>query len=171
MYAQVMTADAGFVTVFQAAHHNAEQDATAVKNLLIQRGFNGEVIDSGSSDLPAGTFAVRVPAPESDEAQRLIAEARPEESWRVDTSHELDMVAVAVTHGSSGEMQALAIQAVLDANGINSVLVGASTLPNLSFQVRVAAADLSKAQAAIAEAEAAGGAAADEAARNSEPVE
>jgi hypothetical protein len=166
-----MNADPGFVTVFRAAHHNAEQDATAIKNLLVQRGLNAEVLDSGSSTLPAGTFAVRVAASDSSEAQQLIAEARPDESWRVDPSHELDTLAVAVTHGSSGEMQALAIQGVLDANGINSVLVGATTLPNLSFQVRVAAADLEKAQAAIAEAEAAGSAAADEAARNSEPAD
>jgi hypothetical protein len=65
-------------------------------------------------------------------------------------------------------MEALAIQSILDANGISAVLVGASTLPVFSFSVKVARDDFERAQAALAEARAAGPAAAAEAAQESE---
>jgi len=98
----------------------------------------------------------------------LVAQVDQDDPGRVDPSHELDMVTIAEVQGLTGEMEAMGIQSILDANGISAVLVGSSTLPNLSFAVQVPQADLERAQAALAEAQAAGPAAAAEGARESE---
>jgi hypothetical protein len=50
------------------------------------------------------------------------------------------------------------------------VVVGTSTLPNLGFEIQVAAADEQRARQAIEEARAAGPAAAAEAERETEPA-
>ncbi len=50
------------------------------------------------------------------------------------------------------EMEAREIQAVLEASGIPSMLVGDPVLPNLGFAVRVAAERAEEARAVIAEA-------------------
>jgi hypothetical protein len=39
--------------------------------------------------------------------------------------------------GSTGEVEALSIRAVLDASHIPSVLIGSPTMPNLAFRVMV----------------------------------
>ena len=72
------------------------------------------------------------------------------------------------TMGGTGEMEALAIKGLLDANGISNFVVGNSTLPNLSFFVRVPASEAERAEAVIAEAQAAGPAAALEGSLESE---
>jgi len=86
----------------------------------------------------------------------------------VDPSPELDAVTIMELQGVSGEVEALALKSILDANNVPSVLVGTSTLPNLSFQIQVPASEVDRARAAIAEAQAAGPAAAVEAERESE---
>src|SRR6478672_9947514 len=86
----------------------------------------------------------------------------------VDPSPELDAVTIMELQGVTGEVEALALKSILDANNIPSVLVGTSTLPNLSFQIQVPATEVDRARAAIAEAQAAGPAAAVEAERESE---
>ena len=65
-------------------------------------------------------------------------------------------------------MEATGIKNVLESNGIASVLVGDSVLPNLAFDVRVARDQVERARQLIAEAETVGRAAADEAELESE---
>src|SRR3954451_4363569 len=86
----------------------------------------------------------------------------------VDPSPELDVVTIMELQGVSGEVEALSLKSILDASNIPSVLVGTSTLPNLSFQIQVPATEVDRARAAIAEAQAAGPAAAVEAEREGE---
>jgi hypothetical protein len=90
------------------------------------------------------------------------------ESDSLDVSHELDMVTLFNSSNHDAEMEAMAIHGILQASGIPSVLVGASTLPILSFEVQVPKEDLEEAQRVIAEAQAAGPAAAAEAEAASE---
>jgi len=90
------------------------------------------------------------------------------EAQSLDTSHELDTVALFSSSNHDAEMEAMAIHSILQANGIPSVMVGASTIPVLAFEVRVPRADLEQAQAVLAEAQAAGPAAAAEAEAASE---
>jgi hypothetical protein len=70
--------------------------------------------------------------------------------------------------GSVEEMEAFAIKGLLEANGIEAIMVNPGTLPNLSAQVLVAEELAAEAQRIIAEARAAGPAAAEEAERASE---
>jgi hypothetical protein len=152
------------VTVYRSADMNAEQDATAVRNLLIKNGLNAQLASDDTPGVVDGTWEVRVPQFEVPQAEALVSQVDQDDPGRVDPSHELDMVTVAELQGTTGEMEALAIQSILDASGISAVLVGSSTMPNLSFVVQVAQDDLERAQAVLAEARAAGPAAAAEAA-------
>lgn len=79
-----------------------------------------------------------------------------DEIEQVDASHDLDLVTVAKTDGASAELQALAIKSILDANGIEALVNGSSTLPNLGYEVRVPREHEVQARQAIAEAEKAG---------------
>jgi hypothetical protein len=163
-----MNGDTELVTVYRSADMNAELDSDAVRNLLIRNGLTPVVLDDSQPGVPDGAFEVRVPLSQAKRAEELVEQVDQDDPGRVDPSHELDMVTVAETSGTTGEMESFAIQGILDANGISAVIVGATTLPNLSFQVQVARTDVPAAEAAIAEARSAGPAAAAEAERESE---
>ena len=166
-YAQNMTAD--LVTVYRSADSDAQQDAAAVKNLLIQSGLGAVLCDDNTPGVEPGCYEVRVPEDEAAQAEDLVATAYREDSSEVlDPSHELDMIAVFESQGATGEMEAMAVQSILDANGINAILIGSSSMPNLSFHVRIAQGDVEQAQRVLEEARAAGPAAAIEAERESE---
>lgn len=75
----------------------------------------------------------------------------------------MDMVAVFRSEAHDGEMEAMQVHAVLEASGIQSIVVGPSVLPSLEFQVQVAQEDLATAEKVLTEAEAAGPEAATEA--------
>jgi hypothetical protein len=97
-----------------------------------------------------------------------MEEERDPESESIDTSHDLDMVTLFSSSNHDAEMEALAINSILQANGIPSIVVGTSTIPVLDFQVQVPKADLEQARRVLAEAQAAGPAAASEAEAASE---
>jgi hypothetical protein len=80
-----------------------------------------------------------------------------------DDSHEMDMVPLFRSTNYDAEMEATAIHGVMEASGIPSVLVGPSTLPVLEFEVQVPRERLEEAQRVLADAQAAGPAAAAEA--------
>ena len=81
------------------------------------------------------------------------SEPRPEEA----------MVAVFSSSNHDAEMESLAVQSMLQANGIPAMVVGPHVLPNLEFQVQVPEHTLAEAQRLIDEARAAGPQAAAEA--------
>jgi hypothetical protein len=70
--------------------------------------------------------------------------------------------------GGTEEMEVLTVRQLLESNGINTVLVGDSPMPNLSEEIRVAEEDAERAQQLIADALAAGPAGAAEAEAESE---
>jgi hypothetical protein len=83
-------------------------------------------------------------------------------------SHDLDMESVLQSVGAEAEMEALAVHSLLNAAGIPAILVGSSSLPNLPFEVQVPHDHVDEARRRIAEAKAAGPAAAEEAERATE---
>jgi hypothetical protein len=99
------------------------------------------------------------------ENMAFLPESEPES---VDISHKLDMVPVFSSSNHDGEMEAMNVHAILEANGIESLMVGPSTIPSLEFQVQVSKGDLETAQRLLAEAQEAGPAAAAEAEAASE---
>ncbi|HYO81425.1 MAG TPA: hypothetical protein VES20_08500 [Bryobacteraceae bacterium] len=155
----------GLTPVYRSSGMNASQDVEVVRNLLISSGLDAQLADDNQG-LPDGTFEVRVPPDQAERAHQLLS-SRPgrDETSTMDTSHDLDMVTLRRFDGTTGEIQALAIKGILDSLGINSVVVGTSSLPNLSFFLHVARTDFDRADEAIHEAEAAGPAAAIEAER------
>lgn len=91
-----------------------------------------------------------------------------------DNSEQFDLVTVFRSDEHTAEMEALAIHGLLEAAGIPAVLVGTSVLPVLPFEVRVPKARLEEAERLIAESQATGPQAAEEAASetpDSEPPE
>jgi len=80
-----------------------------------------------------------------------------------DASHEMDMVTLFSSSNHDAEMEAMQIHGLMEANGIAAIVVGTSTLPVLEFEVQVPREHLEEAQRILAEAQAAGPAAAVEA--------
>jgi hypothetical protein len=75
-----------------------------------------------------------------------------------------DLVTVfRLPEGGTEESELLAVKNLLEANGIQTVTVGDSPMPNFSDEIRVAAEDAEAARRVIAEALAAGPKAAEEA--------
>ena len=80
------------------------------------------------------------------------------------SSHELDLVTVfRLSEGGVEEAEVLTVQQLLESNGIKTVLIGDSPLPNFAEEIRVARADADAARQIIADALAAGSAGAEEA--------
>ena len=78
------------------------------------------------------------------------------------------MVAVFSSSNHDGEMEAMAIKGLLDANNIPAMIVGPHMLPTLEFQVQVSANLLEKARHTIREARQGGRRSATEAERETE---
>ena len=69
---------------------------------------------------------------------------------------EEEMIAVFSSQNHDGEMEALAVQGVLESNGFDVQMVGPSTLPSLEFQVQVPESQAEDARMVIEKAKAAG---------------
>ena len=91
-----------------------------------------------------------------------------EQQEATNPSHDLDLVTIFAADGTTAEMQSLEVQAVLESNGIPTVIVGASTIPSLPFEVRVPKDQSEQALTILAEAQAAGPEAAEEAVEGSQ---
>jgi hypothetical protein len=86
----------------------------------------------------------------------------------VDPSSDLDVVILFSSSNTDAEMEAINIRSLLESNGIEAIVVGPRVLPSLEFQVQVPRAKAEEARRLIAEARAAGPAAAAEAEASSE---
>ncbi len=84
-------------------------------------------------------------------------------------SHDLDMVPIFSSMNHDAEMEAMALHSLLEANGIESAVVGPSSIPSVEFQVQVPRSQMEEAEKVLAEARAAGPAAAEEAEAATEP--
>jgi hypothetical protein len=96
---------------------------------------------------------------------------RPEETQNQDgilTSHALDMVTLFQSSNVDGQMEADMIRGILDSNGIPAILTDTPYGGILGTEVKVPRGRLKEAQTLIAEAQAAGPEAAEEAEAASE---
>jgi putative signal transducing protein len=144
----------------------AKEDAEAIVELLGDEGIEATLLDDSAPGVPEGVFEVQVLASDVARAEKLIAEnPLPDDAEEVDPSSDLDLETVA---GAASEMEAMSIRNLLESNGIATVLVGDSVLPNLQFEVRVAHDQAERARKLIADAEKTGPAAAEEGERASE---
>ena len=153
--------------IFRSADPGAEQDAQDVCSLLRLAGLNPELLNQDAPGVPPGTFVVQVPAEQEPQAEAALNLLR-NFAKSVDNSAALDLVDVFVGTGTSAEMEAMTTRAVLDSEGIPSIIVGVSQLPYLPFVVKVPRNAFDKSMAALAAAQQAGPAAAEEAAQATE---
>lgn len=164
-----MALESELVTVYRSADPDAEEQANAALDLLRQAGLRAELFDDQDPGVPIGAYEVRVPPSQVREAERLIEAPQPEPLLGpVDPSHDLDMAPVFASDAHNAEMLAIEVRNVLEAFGIPAVLVGSAQIPSLPVEVRVPKARLEEARQVLAEAEASGPAAAEEAERQSE---
>src|SRR5262249_54443670 len=127
---------AELVTVFRSADAVAEVDAQVVMQLLADNGIQATLLDDDAPGVPEGAWEVRVDAPHSADAEMLISTLHLDDEV-FDESHALDMVTVFRAAGSSAEMEAMSVKAMLESNGIAAMILSDSRLPNLPDQVRV----------------------------------
>jgi hypothetical protein len=144
---------------------SAAEDCETIASLLTAEGLSPVILDDEAPGVPEGVYEVCVPTAEAAKADQVIANnPLPDEVSEVDDSSELDLETIFHSEGgATGEVEAVGIKNVLEANGIAAVIVGDSVLPNLPFEVRVAREEVERAKALLEEASKAGPAAADEA--------
>ncbi len=155
------------VTVFRSPEKSAAGEAAAIAELLRGAGIPPAVLDDQAPGVPQGVWEVRVPAADSARAEQLIAARRaPEpEAAGAGLSPALDLITVYSTgDGGESESEALTIQSLLQAAGIDAEIAGErGPFPNLAWEVRVAREHAAEARRIIEDARAAGPSAAEEA--------
>lgn len=156
------------VRVFRSADESAAADAADTHAVLIEAGFPALLRDDKEPGVPTGVWEVCVPAEQEEAALAALAAARQAEP-APDASHALDMETLFEAVGTTAEVEALGITTVLEAAGIPNELVAGSQMPNLPFAVKVPKSMVEQARAALAEAQQAGPAAAEEAEETTEP--
>jgi hypothetical protein len=156
------------VTVFRSADTGAEEQAHAVRDFLVGAGIDAQVFSGADAGVMQGVFEVRIPPGRQADAERLIEAQQNLNPEALDVSHDLDMVPAFVSDEANAEMIATEIRAILDAQGIPSVMVSGTMFPSLPYEIRVPRSSLEEARKAIAAAEEAGPAAAEEAERETE---
>jgi hypothetical protein len=130
---------------------SAAEDCQEILDLLQDEGIAAVLWDDSAPGVPEGVFEVRVPTANAAQADKLIAEnPLPDEVEEVDPSSELDLETIA---SAASEMEATGMKSFLDSNGIATVLVGDSVLPNLAFEVRVARDQAERARQLVEEAQ------------------
>lgn len=156
--------------MFRSMDADAKEDAEVIMDLLTDAEIPATLRDDSAPGVPEGVFEVQVPGRYAARAEQVIAEnPLPEETEHVDPSADLDVETVFRSEATpTSEVEALGVKTLLESNGIATVLVGDSVLPNLAFEVRVARDQAARARMLIAEAEKIGPAAAEEAEAESE---
>jgi len=95
-------------------------------------------------------------------------EEQPSGSDELLTTHALDMVTLWSSEGTNSEIEAEMVRGVMESNGIPAMIVGASQLASLGFEVRVPRGKLKEAEEMLDQAEESGPEAAIEAEAESE---
>jgi hypothetical protein len=142
---------ANLITVFRSMDAEAKEDAEVIVEVLADEGIQAALLDDSAPGVPEGVFEVQVAPGDQKRAEEIIAEhTLPEEAELVDPTSDLDLESVAT---AAAELEAISIKNLLEANGIATVLVGDSVLPNFPFEVRVARDQALNARAIIDDAE------------------
>jgi hypothetical protein len=123
---------------------NEDRDPADIRDQLVEAGIDAVV-------------GVCVLASQADDARRILESMQGD----ADPSADLDLETIAVFQGADAEMQAAAVQGLLEQSGISVVVEAAYGLPSLPFEIKVAAKLAPQARQILAQAEAEGPAAAD----------
>ena len=161
--------DSELITVYRSADTDADLDAKAVQAILESNGLHPVVYNDDSAGVVEGSFEVRVPISDAARAEEILAMNPEAAEEHFDNSSGLDLVTIFRSEASAtAELEAMSIKAFLDGAGIESVLMGSATLPNLPFEIKVPQDRKEEAERVIAEAQATGPAEAERAEAESE---
>jgi hypothetical protein len=164
-----MNENAELVTVFRSADASAQEDAEEIKEILAGQGISATIVDDSTPGVIAGSVEVRVAPADLGRAEQIIAAMNVEGDMAdADPSEVLDPVTVFTATGVQAESEALAIEGMLIANGIQPIRVQASPYPNLPVEIRVAREFADQARQLIEQARVTGSEAADEEERETE---
>jgi hypothetical protein len=151
-----MTASSDLITVYRSMDSGAKEDCESIIEMLNEEQISAVMVDDTAPGVPEGAYEVRVPASDAARAEKLIDEnPLPDEVEEVDDSSALDLETVFHAEGSSvtAEMEAMSVKNMFESNGIASVLVGDSVLPNFPFEVKVAREQADRARKLLEEVE------------------
>ena len=143
------------LTVFRSADEDAEDQAGRIADLLKAAGIQAALLDDSAPGVPEGAWEVQVSAEDSSRAEALIA-ANPEPP--PNESHDLDLVTVFDSGDgtSEGDMEAMTVKNLLEASGIQAVMIGDVPIPSLGHEVRVPKDMADEARRLISDARASG---------------
>jgi hypothetical protein len=165
LFSEVMN---NLVTVFRSADEDASDQAAGIAEVLKSQGIEPTILDDSAPGVPEGAWEVQVAAADAARADAALASVPPP---KPDGSHDMDLVTVYSSgDGSSeGDVEALTVRNLLDAAGIEAVLIGGRVpFPNLTQEVKVPKDQLEAARQVIAEALASGPAGAEQGEAESE---
>ena len=154
------------VTIFRSTDAS---EAEQVRDLLLDAGLDAELAGDEQPGVPVGSSEVRVPPDQESRAEAALAEAHSQPT-QGDASSNLDLVTIFEGIGTTAELEAMSIRAVLDASEIPNVMIGTSEMPNLPFAVSVPRDRQAAAREALEAAQQAGAEAAELGAAASEGV-
>ena len=121
-----------------------DRDPAEIRDQLVEAGLDAMI-------------GVCVRASQAEDARRVLEGMQGE----ADPSADLDLETIAVFQGADAEMQAAAVEGLLEQSGISVIVEAAYGLPSLPFEIKVAAKLATQAREILAQAEAEGPAAAD----------
>ncbi len=150
---------------------SAEDEANEVYGVLEEAGLAPILLDDSEPEVPQGAFVVKVPEDQSNRADELLTKFEDERREEGDPSHSMDLETLFSAVGATAEVEALGIRNVLDANGVPNVFIRPPQYPNLRFVVKVPKKYRREAEQILAEAEAAGPEAAEEASEGATAAE
>lgn len=157
-----------WITIFRSAETDAESEAARIADRLHAAGIDSRQAGDDTPGVVTGTWEVRVAPENAARAESVIAGFSPDTAPQGDASHALDLVTIFSSQNVDAESEALAMQSVLEANGIPALLSGTPQIPSFPFKVQVPKDRIADAERVLAEARAAGPAAAEEAEAQSE---
>ena len=145
-----------YVTLYQSAHPHSEEEAHEILDTLREGGIG--TVRVRQDDEPGGgvrSFLVEVDSSEAYDAQAFL-EKKGVTPESLDAGSSMDFRVVFYSDKHDSEPEALAVQTLLEANGITAFLDESSPLPNFPHKVLVASADAARAREVIESARATG---------------
>ncbi len=145
-----------YVVLYQSAHPKSEEEAHQILDSLREAGI-GTARLRQEDEPGAGlrSFLVEVDSSEVYDAQVFI-EKNSIEAEGLDAGAGVDFQVVFFSDKHDSQPEALAVQALLEANDITAFLDESSPLPNFPHKVLVAKADAARAREVIEQARSTG---------------
>lgn len=154
-----MSAPADYITVFRSSDSDASRKVFELAKTLTAHGLAPVVVNDQAPGVPAGCHEVRVPTAEVTTAEQILSTATVTSAEEPSLEAEL----IYYSNGSNAEIEAMGIKSLLEVNGIEAWVNSNSQVFSTPWEVHVAKGEVANAKRVLAEAQAAGPLAAEQA--------